>query len=169
MLPDDAKIISVDDHVIEHPRVWLDRLPAKYAEVAPRIVKLPDGNDTWLYEGKQSGNFALNAVAGKHYDFRTYWYRNSASPYTTPRLTERSVQLRPGPTSFFTSAQVTNSTAMLGLVGVPGRTYTLQSSPSLTNPQWSAAGSAAVPAYLGSAQISTPVGTTNLFYRLNYP
>jgi predicted TIM-barrel fold metal-dependent hydrolase len=34
--------------------------------VAPRIVKLPDGNDTWLYEGKQSGNFALNAVAGKH-------------------------------------------------------------------------------------------------------
>jgi predicted TIM-barrel fold metal-dependent hydrolase len=66
MLPDDAKIISVDDHVIEHPRVWLDRVPAKYAEVAPRIVKLPDGNDTWLYEGGQSGNFALNAVAGKH-------------------------------------------------------------------------------------------------------
>ena len=66
MLPDDAKIISVDDHVIEHPRVWLDRVPAKYAEVAPRIVKLPDGNDTWLYEGSQSGNFALNAVAGKH-------------------------------------------------------------------------------------------------------
>jgi predicted TIM-barrel fold metal-dependent hydrolase len=66
MLPTDAKIISVDDHVIEHPRVWLDRLPAKYADVAPRIVKLPDGNDTWLYEGAKSGNFALNAVAGKH-------------------------------------------------------------------------------------------------------
>jgi predicted TIM-barrel fold metal-dependent hydrolase len=46
--------------------VWLDRVPAKYADVAPRIVKLPDGNDTWLYEGSQSGNFALNAVAGKH-------------------------------------------------------------------------------------------------------
>jgi hypothetical protein len=46
MLPTDAKIISVDDHVIEHPRVWLDRLPAKYADVAPRIVRLPDGNDT---------------------------------------------------------------------------------------------------------------------------
>ena len=35
MLPADAKIISVDDHDIEHPRVWLDRLPAKYADVAP--------------------------------------------------------------------------------------------------------------------------------------
>ena len=66
MLPEDARIISVDDHVIEHPRVWLDRLPSKYEGVAPRIVKLPDGNDTWLYEGRQSGNFALNAVAGKH-------------------------------------------------------------------------------------------------------
>jgi hypothetical protein len=66
MLPSDAKIISVDDHVIEHPRVWLDPLPAKYADVAPRIVKLPDGNDTWLYGSTRSGNFALNAVAGKH-------------------------------------------------------------------------------------------------------
>jgi predicted TIM-barrel fold metal-dependent hydrolase len=66
MLPDDAKVISVDDHVIEHPRVWLDRLPQKYADMAPRIETLPDGNDTWIYEGKKAGNFALNAVAGKH-------------------------------------------------------------------------------------------------------
>jgi hypothetical protein len=34
MLPADAKIISVDDHVIEHPRLWLDRLPTKYGEAA---------------------------------------------------------------------------------------------------------------------------------------
>ncbi len=65
-LPDDAQLISVDDHVIEHPRVWLDRLPAKYKDVAPRIETLPDGNDAWIYEGDVRGNFALNAVAGKH-------------------------------------------------------------------------------------------------------
>lgn len=65
-LPDDAKLISVDDHVIEHPRVWLDRMPAKYQDVAPRIERLPDGNDTWIFNGTPSGNFALNAVAGKH-------------------------------------------------------------------------------------------------------
>ncbi|AXI76302.1 amidohydrolase family protein [Peterkaempfera bronchialis] len=65
MLPKDAQIISVDDHVIEHPRVWLDRLPSKYAEVAPRITRLPDGNDAWIYEGEVAGNFALNAVVGK--------------------------------------------------------------------------------------------------------
>lgn len=66
MLPADTKIISIDDHVIEHPRVWLDRLPAKFADVAPRIERLPDGNDTWIFNGKRAGNFALNAVAGKH-------------------------------------------------------------------------------------------------------
>ena len=65
-LPDDAKIISVDDHVIEHGRVWLDRLPAKYADRAPRIELMPDGNEAWIYEGRPAGNFALNAVAGKH-------------------------------------------------------------------------------------------------------
>jgi len=65
MLPSDAKIISVDDHVIEHSRVWLDRLPSKYQDVAPRIERAEDGNDWWIYEGQQAGNFALNAVAGK--------------------------------------------------------------------------------------------------------
>jgi hypothetical protein len=42
MLPADARIISVDDHVIEHPRVWLDRLPAKYAEAAPATARRGD-------------------------------------------------------------------------------------------------------------------------------
>ena len=32
-------IVSVDDHVIEPPNVWLDRLPSKYKDVAPRIIK----------------------------------------------------------------------------------------------------------------------------------
>jgi hypothetical protein len=35
MLPADTMIISGGDHVLEHPRVWLDRLPAKYSDVAP--------------------------------------------------------------------------------------------------------------------------------------
>jgi len=65
VLPEDAQIISVDDHVIEHPRVWLDRLPAKYQDVAPRIERDETGNDWWIYENEKAGNFALNAVAGK--------------------------------------------------------------------------------------------------------
>ena len=34
-------IISVDDHVVEPPNVWSDRLPSKYADVGPRIVRAP--------------------------------------------------------------------------------------------------------------------------------
>jgi predicted TIM-barrel fold metal-dependent hydrolase len=35
------KIVSVDDHVVEPPNVWQDRLPAKYRDVGPRIVRAP--------------------------------------------------------------------------------------------------------------------------------
>jgi predicted TIM-barrel fold metal-dependent hydrolase len=35
------KIISVDDHVVEPAGVWTDRLPSRYADVAPRIVRAP--------------------------------------------------------------------------------------------------------------------------------
>jgi len=35
------KIISVDDHVTEPATVWSDRLPKKYANVGPRIKRLP--------------------------------------------------------------------------------------------------------------------------------
>ena len=33
------RIISVDDHVVEPPTLWTDRLPAKYADRAPRVVR----------------------------------------------------------------------------------------------------------------------------------
>ena len=64
-LPDDAQLISVDDHVIEHPRVWLDRVPSRFGDAIPHIQRLPDGNDWWIFEGEKAGNFALNAVVGK--------------------------------------------------------------------------------------------------------
>lgn len=65
MLPDDVQVISVDDHVIEHPRVWTDRLPAKYQEAGPQIVELEGGAQVWRFEGKNNPTIGLNAVAGK--------------------------------------------------------------------------------------------------------
>lgn len=53
MLPANTRLISVDDHVIEHPRVWLDRVPAKYHNEAPRIVELENGRQAWQYEDVQ--------------------------------------------------------------------------------------------------------------------
>ena len=76
------KIVSVDDHVIEHGRVWLDRLPSKYHDVGPRTVQErgtmqfvggvfsyqpdPEGElcDWWLYEDKRIPQTRLSAAAG---------------------------------------------------------------------------------------------------------
>src|SRR3546814_19913318 len=65
MLPDDVQVISVDDHVIEHPKVWTDRLPAKHQEAGPKIVELDGGAQVWSFEGKSTPTIGLNAVAGK--------------------------------------------------------------------------------------------------------
>jgi len=65
MLPDDCQLVSVDDHVIEHPRVWLDRIPAKYRDVAPQIVEIEGGRQVWKYEDRMHPTIGLNAVAGK--------------------------------------------------------------------------------------------------------
>jgi predicted TIM-barrel fold metal-dependent hydrolase len=67
------KLISTDDHVIEHPTVWSDRLPAKYRAAGPQIVELvPQGAapesrpaHIWRYEQRLYPQIALNAVAGK--------------------------------------------------------------------------------------------------------
>ena len=108
---------------------------------------------------------SFNAVAGRHYDFRTYWYSSA----TAPRLTERAVMLRPGPIPFFTSAQWSSGQVVLNLIGTPGQTYTVQTTPALVNPQWSSIGSVTVPSYLGSWQFNDVGPTTNRFYRLRYP
>jgi predicted TIM-barrel fold metal-dependent hydrolase len=64
-LQDYMKIVSVDDHVIEHPRVWSDRLPQKYLGSAPRIETTDKGNHIWVYEGTVFPYIGINAVAGR--------------------------------------------------------------------------------------------------------
>ena len=66
----DYDLFSVDDHIIEPPGVWVDRLPAKYQDACPRVVTRDDGTEAWQYEGEQLATMGLNAVAGKpHKDF----------------------------------------------------------------------------------------------------
>jgi hypothetical protein len=63
------KLLSTDDHLIEHPRLWLDRLPAKYADEGPRIVDQDRPGrkpaEVWQYQGGIYPYIGLNAVAGK--------------------------------------------------------------------------------------------------------
>lgn len=63
-------LISVDDHIIEPPNVWTDRLPASWQNDCPRVLTRDDGTEVWQYEGEQVATMGLNAVAGKpHKDF----------------------------------------------------------------------------------------------------
>ncbi|WP_024795572.1 amidohydrolase family protein [Tomitella biformata] len=75
-------LISTDDHLIEHPKLWSDRLPKKFLDAGPRIIEkvMPrsvhagDGArgdagtklaEVWTYEGRIYPYIGLNAVAGK--------------------------------------------------------------------------------------------------------
>jgi predicted TIM-barrel fold metal-dependent hydrolase len=62
---DDMILISVDDHIIEPPDMFLNHLPNKYKLDAPRLVHNPDGSDVWTFRDIVIPNVALNAVAGR--------------------------------------------------------------------------------------------------------
>lgn len=64
-LQDHMQIVSVDDHLIEHPRVFSERLPEKYRENGPQIVEIEGGHQVWKYDGNIFPYIGLNAVAGK--------------------------------------------------------------------------------------------------------
>lgn len=84
-LQDHMQLISTDDHLIEHPTLWSDRLPKRYVDLGPRIVEMDlgatdigngvmsaDGSSkgrppaqVWTYEGRIYPYIGLNAVAGK--------------------------------------------------------------------------------------------------------
>ncbi|HEV7789288.1 MAG TPA: amidohydrolase family protein [Pseudonocardia sp.] len=69
-LQDHMQLISVDDHLVEPPHVWQDRLPARYLADGPKIVEeeVEGGGPpahVWYYEGRRYPQIGLNAVAGK--------------------------------------------------------------------------------------------------------
>jgi predicted TIM-barrel fold metal-dependent hydrolase len=63
--PAELTIISVDDHLVEPPTMFDGRLPARFADRAPRVIERPDGREMWLFEGVEIPNFGLNAVSGR--------------------------------------------------------------------------------------------------------
>ncbi|HWC39291.1 MAG TPA: hypothetical protein VG476_12210, partial [Acidimicrobiales bacterium] len=60
MQTEDLILVSVDDHVVEPPTMFEGRLPARLAEVAPRVVRKDDGTHAWVYGGQEATNIGLN-------------------------------------------------------------------------------------------------------------
>ncbi|HVX22776.1 MAG TPA: amidohydrolase family protein [Acidimicrobiales bacterium] len=58
-------VISVDDHLVEPADLFDGRLPARYADRAPRVVEGPGGVQQWVYEDEVFPQLGLNAVAGR--------------------------------------------------------------------------------------------------------
>ena len=77
------RIVSADDHVVEPPQVFVDRLPAKYRDIGPRVERRPVAEmsfrggryanamgdegppaDWWLYEDLAIPHTRLSACAG---------------------------------------------------------------------------------------------------------
>ncbi len=71
LLPDPAPrpvhytVISVDDHLVEPPDMFEGRLPARFADLAPRIVENRHGHQLWEFDGKRYSQVGMNAVAGR--------------------------------------------------------------------------------------------------------
>jgi len=57
-------LISVDDHILEPPNLWVDRVAAKDRDRAPHMAMVRDV-ECWLYDGKKFPSSGLSAVAGK--------------------------------------------------------------------------------------------------------
>ena len=43
--------ISVDDHLVEPPELWRERLPARFADEAPRVERVEPNHDAWIFQG----------------------------------------------------------------------------------------------------------------------
>ena len=112
------KIISVDDHVVEPPGVWQDRLPRKHLETGPRIVRAPvqeitfvggkftavpgnpgdpgDAVDWWFYEDLRRPLIRLDAAVGHDRDEitlqgTTYDWMRPGAWKVKPRLEDMDI------------------------------------------------------------------------------
>ncbi|ONH24644.1 amidohydrolase family protein [Pseudofrankia asymbiotica] len=65
MNAEDLILISVDDHLVEPPNMFEGRLPARFADLAPKVLHREDGSDVWTFNGSIIPNVGLNAVAGR--------------------------------------------------------------------------------------------------------
>jgi predicted TIM-barrel fold metal-dependent hydrolase len=59
---EDMVMVSIDDHLIEPPDVFERHFPEKYRDQAPKIVGMPDGSSRWVFQGNETGHFALGSV-----------------------------------------------------------------------------------------------------------
>lgn len=58
-------LISVDDHLVEPAHLFEGRMPAAFADRAPRVALDDEGMEYWLYDDQRHYKVGLNAVVGR--------------------------------------------------------------------------------------------------------
>jgi predicted TIM-barrel fold metal-dependent hydrolase len=58
-------VISVDDHLVEPPDMFEGRLPARFVDLAPKVVENRRGHQLWDFDGQRYSQVGMNAVAGR--------------------------------------------------------------------------------------------------------
>src|SRR5271156_5876627 len=54
-------VVSVDDHLVEPPDTFTGRLPARFDDTAPRVIRRDDA-DWWVFEDKQVPLMGTDAI-----------------------------------------------------------------------------------------------------------
>jgi hypothetical protein len=50
VLPPSTRLFSADDHMIEPPHLWVNRVPERFKDRCPQIVDPGNGRQAWLFE-----------------------------------------------------------------------------------------------------------------------
>ncbi len=58
-------LLSVDDHLMEPAHTFRGRLPAKYADRAPRVIETEEGHEVWMIEDTPYFQVGFMCVAGR--------------------------------------------------------------------------------------------------------
>ncbi len=61
----DLILVSTDDHVVEPPDMFAGRIPAKYADRAPRVIGDSNGNFNWMFDGQAAPSLTTSATVGR--------------------------------------------------------------------------------------------------------
>ena len=65
-------LISVDDHLVEPPTMFVGRVPRKHVDLAPRVEHDENGMEYWLFDNKRQYKVGLNAVVGRPLEERSF-------------------------------------------------------------------------------------------------
>ena len=75
------RVISADNHILEPPTLFVERVPARFREAAPRIVRGKDGGDGWSFDGSiPESTIGLPHGRDVHVRGKVRWRRAGPAP-----------------------------------------------------------------------------------------